>query len=70
MTFAGDRMLEVQLVDALTRADWTWARAAACPWWAPVRRVLLVRRARGLERAADHYLLALATGTLGTGARV
>jgi hypothetical protein len=34
-------------------AAWKYARAAACPWWQPIRRALLVRAARAHLRLAD-----------------
>lgn len=42
---------ELEYVSAANRADWALARAAACPWYAPLRRVILLRRARVHERA-------------------
>lgn len=47
---------------ALIRAEWNWARAAACPWWSPVRRWCLIRRARACELDAErHFDLAVHT---------
>lgn len=51
---------------AATRAAWNRARAAACPWWAPVRRAILLRLARQQEREARmHFELAVADAKRG-----
>ena len=52
-----DHMLRFEA--EIIRAEWNWARAAACPWWAPVRRWCLVQRAQSCDRAAAmHFELA------------
>lgn len=45
METAERRQLEVWFQAACARADWNLARAAACPWWAPWRRWILLHRA-------------------------
>lgn len=42
------------LESACRRAAWARARAAACPWWQPIRRLLLVLSAQADLRAADY----------------
>ena len=52
-----DHMLRFEA--EIIRAEWNWARAAACPWWSPVRRWCLVQRAQSCDRAAAmHFELA------------
>ena len=51
--------LEMRVGDCANRAAWVWAQAAACPWWAVIRRLCLVRKARLIEREMDAWAAAL-----------
>lgn len=50
---------EMRVDECAYRAAWAYAQAAARPWWAPVRRALLVRKARLLERKMDAWAASL-----------
>jgi hypothetical protein len=51
--------LEMRVDECADRAAWSYAQAAACPWWRFLRRALLVRRARVLEREMDAWAAVL-----------
>lgn len=46
---------EMHVVELGHKAAWSYAQAAACPWYGVVRRWCLVRRARVFEREMDMW---------------
>lgn len=50
MSALDEAVAELRYMDAANRADWAYARVAASPWWALIRRWALLRRARLAER--------------------
>ena len=46
---------EMHMEQSSDWAAWDYARAAACRWYHPLRRLLLIRRARLHERDADSW---------------